>query len=112
MGAVFSPSGASKYGFALNPNQAEGPEARSALPRARVRDGHLTVEFKKRIAATDLEYIVEVSADLVTWQAGSQQVEEMAAPELAGTPGMVCFRDRTPCTGATHRYIRVRVKLK
>jgi hypothetical protein len=101
-----------EYGFSLNPTQADGPETNSVLPRARMRDGHLTVEFQKLIAATDLEYIVEVSDDLVNWRAGSQYVEEVAVPEWAGTPERVCFRDRTPSASAPHRYLRVRVKLK
>ncbi len=100
-----------EYALGLSPTKPDGVEARALLPRARIRDGRLAVEFKKQPAATDLEYIVEVSGDLTTWQSGSLFVEEIGVPEFAGQPEMVCFRDRTPCNASSHRYIRVRVKL-
>ena len=100
------------YALGLDPAHADGAEAKALRPRARIRDGRLAVEFKRRVAATDLEYLVEVSSDLVTWHSGSQHVEEITVPEFASQPEMVCVRDRTPAESAARRFIRVRVQLK
>lgn len=99
-----------EYSLGLNPTQADGPEARALLPRARMRDGHLAVEFQKRVAARDIEYLVEVSSDLVNWQSGGSYLEEITLPEYSAQPEMICYQDRTPSTAAAHRYIRVRVR--
>ncbi len=101
-----------EYSLGSNPAFSDGAETKAQLPRPRIRDGHLAVEFKKRVAATDLEYVVEVSGDLVNWQSGSLFVEQVAVPEFAAQPDMVCFRDRLPSTAASQRYIRVRVRLQ
>ncbi len=101
-----------EYAFGLNPNQPDGSSSRAGWPRAKVRDGHLSVEFKKLVAATDLEYVVEVSDDLLHWHSGAQYLEEVSLPEFANTPEMVCFHDRTPAANAFQRYIRVQVRLK
>ncbi len=100
-----------EYSLGLNPAQADGAQAATLLPRARLRDGHLAVEFRKRVAAKDLEYLVEVSSDLVNWQSGNSCVEEITIPEFAAQPDMACYRDRTPSSAASHRYIRVGVRL-
>jgi hypothetical protein len=101
-----------EYAFGLDPNQADSAEARSVLPQARVRDGHLTIEFRKRVAAVDLEYTVEVSDDLRTWRAGGREFEEISIPEFSARPEMVVLREGTPIRTAPQRYLRVKVGIR
>jgi len=100
-----------EYSLGLNPAQSDAAAASAYRPRAVMRDGHLVVQFKKRVAATDLKYTVEVSSDLVNWQSGDACLEPVTLPEFATQPDVVAFRDRT-VSSASHRYIRVRVELQ
>lgn len=100
-----------EYSLGLNPAQPDATTASVYRPRATMRDGHLVVQFKKRIAAVDLNYTVEISSDLVNWQSGDAYLEPVALPELSGQPDVLAFRDRTS-SAASHRYIRVRVELQ
>ena len=101
-----------EYAFGLDPRQME-PEGvvMSALPHARVREGHMTVEFQRPVAIFDVAYVVETSGDLTTWSADSGQFERVDLPENAGQPERVCLRDRNPIAMMNQRYVRVRVKL-
>lgn len=101
-----------EYSLGSSPVSPDSLDSKIVLPRARIRDGHLTVEFKRQGAASDLEYLVEVSGDLVNWKSGSLHVREITAVELSNRPEMACYEDVTPCTTSAARYIRVRIQLK
>lgn len=55
-----------EYAFDLNPTAADTSMA-AAVPTAIRADGFWALAFRKRVGATDLEYRVEVSRDLLGW---------------------------------------------
>ena len=70
---------------------------------------NLTLTYTKVKAATDLTYVVEVSADLVTWNSGSGYTTDVAVVDQGGTQ-RVTTRDLMGVTPATPRlFMRLRV---
>jgi hypothetical protein len=65
---------------------------RARLPKLVVRDGHLTLDVWRRPGAGDLEFIAEVSNDLVSWSAGPDKVQRVVLPEHGGNPEIITFR--------------------
>ena len=56
------------YAFALDPNS---PNNQPAFPRARMNGNAPALAFLRNKFASDLTYIVEVSSDMIHWQAGA-----------------------------------------
>lgn len=95
-----------RYAFGLNPT---APQNSAGVPSFKVRDDHLTVVFRKPVAVTDVQYAVEVSPDLVTWQAGTNYWETFTAPEFASDPQMMGYRARQTMTEMPRLFMRVRL---
>lgn len=94
-----------RYAFGLDPANPE----RARMPRASIREGRLQIDFFRRPDASDLEYVVEVSSDLVTWDASSTRVEAVSPATGLNDPSAVCYRATQPVTGQAKQFLRVRV---
>lgn len=97
-----------KYAFGVNP--AVPNLTHAGLPKPVVINGRLGVQFNRPVAADDLEYLVEVSTDLVHWQSADTFKE---LPGVLGTGGIesVTFLDELPLAANTRKFVRVRVQL-
>lgn len=97
-----------RYGFGLNPtNPALG--AGDLLPRPEMRNGHLTLCFRKSPAARDINYIVEVSDDLRAWRPSGNEVLDVSTLEPVVDPTSAVFKSVQPVNQTPTRYMRVRV---
>ncbi len=94
-----------RYAFGLDSARPD----RSRLPKWAVRDGHLTVDFRRRLDATDVDYVVEASADLATWDSSPASVERLASAAYGGDPAAVSFRARPAIKDKAKLFLRVRV---
>lgn len=101
-----------EYAFQLNPKSADEPSARGCLPKGELREGHFALLFKKHPTAPDLDYVIELSDDLITWIEQADQVEEMTLSDEEVKAGLTGFRDREAAGQGSRRYMRVRVQLK
>ena len=97
-----------EYGFGLDPTVANPNPP--GLPRPVVVNGHLGVTFTRPINAVDLDYLIEVSSDLIHWELADDFEEQ---PGVLGANGIetVTFRDPFPTTLSRNRYVRVSVVL-
>jgi hypothetical protein len=64
--------------------------------------GALRLTAPKNPNATDITYLVEVSGDLVTWTASGTTV-------VTSTTSLLQVLDNTPLSGATRRFIRLKI---
>lgn len=94
-----------RYAFGLDPFQ---PDA-TRVPRPHLRDGYLTLDFPRRPAASDLEFVVEVSSDLVTWEASSARVQEVRLLGADSDPAMLSYRAVPGIREASRQFMRVRI---
>jgi hypothetical protein len=94
-----------RYAFGLNPTV---PKLSEGAPAFKLSDGRLQVAFRKPASVTQVEYIVEVSEDLVTWRTGEQWWEPYAAPEFADQVETVCYRARQSVNDTPKLFMRVR----
>jgi hypothetical protein len=99
-----------EYAFAMDPTVAD--ELSNRLPRASMVNGRMGVIFGPRMAATDLEYRVEISGDLIQWKTGADWLEEAALPENDASAGLRCVCARSPGEDASVVFLRVVVGLK
>jgi hypothetical protein len=95
-----------RYAFGLDPL---APQSSPGRPRFLVRDGHLTVVYRQPASVQDVQYVVEVSDDLVTWHAGDGYVEPFAEPEFADQAEMACYRVKRSMNEDRAMFMRVRV---
>ncbi len=95
-----------RYAFGLNPT---APQLSKGAPEFKVVDGRLQVAFRKPISVTQVQYVVEVSDDLVTWHSGDEWWEPYAAPEYANQLETVCYRARQAAGDTPRLFMRVRV---
>ena len=96
--------------YALNLDPLSASRAGLPILGATTLSGntYLTLTHTKPKAATDLTYVVEVSADLVTWQSGSGYTAEAGVLDQ-GTTAQVTTRDLTAIPAAARRFMRLRV---
>ncbi|MEI6860673.1 MAG: putative Ig domain-containing protein [Verrucomicrobiota bacterium] len=96
-----------KYAFGLAATQQV---TSGAWPASGTSGGRLTLTFVRRNDIADLNYVVEVSADLQTWNSGPDFTAEISATPLDATRDLVTVRDLSPMTGTGRRFIRLRVE--
>ncbi len=89
-----------EYALGLNPQSADV----AGLPVGAVEDGFLTLNVSKNAEALGIDYVVEVSGDLVNWESGAG-----FTTELENTDSVLRIRDNAEWTGADRRFIRLRV---
>ncbi len=90
--------------YALGLSPASG--SKTGMPAASAASGNLVLTYQ-RYTGCDLNYIVEVSSDLVSWSSNSV-TEQMASS--TGTLQYWTATETTPVSGASRRYVRVRVE--
>lgn len=97
-----------RYAFGLN---ATNPVVTNGLPLYQILNGHLCVTFRRPLAVTDFDYIVQVSDDLVHWSALSNDVESFTPPN-ANTNDVesVSFRGKATITGRPKQFMRVQLQ--
>ncbi|HLS27292.1 MAG TPA: hypothetical protein VK041_01470, partial [Opitutales bacterium] len=93
-----------KYALGLDPWVAD----RSGLPEVQIDAERLTLRYSRTKSATDLNYIVEVSEDLVTWENGEEEVEIVDVVDEGDTE-RVTVRDQKPFPESGRRFMRLRV---
>jgi len=69
-----------RYAFGLN---ATNPVVTSGLPFYRMVHGHLAVTFRRPLAVTDLNYVVQVSDDLVNWSSLSTDIAPFTPTDVS-----------------------------
>ncbi|MCC5840185.1 MAG: discoidin domain-containing protein [Opitutales bacterium] len=91
-------------GHPLQPGTAQLPVMSEVL-----YDGlpHLRLEVSRNPDATGLDYIVEVSSDLVNWSA----LEDMDIITLEDTAGSLVVEDAHPMSPGSPRFIRLRLEM-
>jgi len=70
---------------------------------------YITMTFKRRLTAIGLQYIPEVSADMVTWYSDTAHVQQTGLTPLDAQFVWVTVQDQTPLTNAVPRFLRLRV---
>ena len=91
-----------KYALGLDPAQ----RAQTAqLPEASSTSSYLTLAVPRRNKRTDVDYIVEVSSTLGTWNSGPGYTVTLQDDDT-----MLVVRDATPMSGAGSRFIRLKVQ--
>jgi hypothetical protein len=102
-----------EFAFGLNPAQKDDLEfPRVALLRTggdTVEPPALTIEFPRIIFYEDVQYVVEVSTDLVTWQSGPNFVAVVNSEITGDGMETVVVRDLTDPALYDRCFIRVRV---
>lgn len=79
----------------------------ATLPTTEAIDGRLTLSLTHDASISDVDFVIEVSGDLQTWQHGPGITEQVSYP-----PGAtMVVRDLTPATPGTPRFMRWRVQL-
>ncbi|HXI70065.1 MAG TPA: type I secretion C-terminal target domain-containing protein [Verrucomicrobiae bacterium] len=94
-----------RYAYGLN---AVNPVATNGIPFYQILNGHLSVTFRRPLAVTDLDYIVQVSDDLIHWSSLADDVEAFT-PAAANTNDVesVSFRSKAVVTGTPKQFMRV-----
>ena len=92
-----------KYAFGLDPRVA----VTVGMPTVEIIGGSLTLAYAKMLAATDLRYNAEWSADLVHWS--QTNITEQI---LSGSGLTQQIRALVPAAPATAKFIRLRVTLQ
>jgi hypothetical protein len=95
-----------KYGLGLDPTQAA---AMTGLPVIGTSGGALTITFIRLRDVADIIYTVEVSDDLQTWHSGPDYTEQTTVTGLDEFYDQVVVRDLTASSGATKRFIRLKI---
>ena len=70
-------------------------------------DSYLTIQFRRKIGADDLTYIVEFSSDLTNWSAGGVLVSTV--PHEGGGILLETWRAPVPLSSSDLQYARLRV---
>lgn len=94
-----------RYAFGLN---AQSPQNSNGRPLFQIIDGHLCVSYREPVSVTDINYSVEVSDDLVTWNAGC--VEPIVISAFTNDAEMVSFRATNVMSGTPKQFMRVHVE--
>ena len=101
-------SNARRYAFGMDPLR---PEA-ARMPRTVVRDGHLTLDVWREPGAEDLEFVAEVSTDLVSWSAAPDKVQRVVLPEHGGSAEVITFRAVPAIKDTGQLFLNLRVVIR
>lgn len=94
-----------EFALALDPMTAHS----DGQPTGTLDAGVLNLTYVRRMDVADLNYIVEVSSDMITWQSGSSHTREASVTALDGVREQVVVADLTPLSTVTTRFMRLRV---
>ena len=97
--------------FGLDLEDGVSSEERVALsPKLMRKADGAYIEFSKRLNDPSLQYIVEYSTDLKSWNNGAEHFEAIELPDEKVNAGIVCYR-LIGSEDGTNAYFRVRVEL-
>jgi hypothetical protein len=91
------------YALQLNPATVEPTQ----VPAPTRVNGHLQITFLEPASVTDINYIVEVSRDLINWKSGTGYTMVVSSEASAGGTA-VTVQDALP-TNTAKRFMRLRV---
>lgn len=98
-------SNALEYALGLDPLVADRSGLPVGAPTEDKGEMYMTLTIPRNVDQDDVELVVEVSSDLVTWERGSEHLLRVA--ELADT---LVIRDRTPTSAKRSRFMRVKAE--
>jgi hypothetical protein len=94
-----------RYAFGLDPLNP----ARARLPKAVIRDGYLTMDVWRNLQASDIDFAIEVSSDMVSWNHSPAWIEEISPSEHVNDPSVLSYR-ALPAMGEEQKlFIKVRI---
>ena len=96
-----------EYALGLEPKVADPPAA--IRPRPAIAGGQFTLNFSRYKAAADVVFVVEASADLITWVSGLSVLESFGTLNHGPTE-TVTFRLVQPVQNAPHGFVRARLE--
>ncbi len=103
-----------EYVLASDPNLAQGALPFNVVIATDGNDDYLAVEFDRRLSATDVNIVVEVSSDLENWSSGGGFTNAFTTkvsiedPDPNDDVDTVTVRDNMRITDETRRFIRAR----
>jgi hypothetical protein len=77
-------------------------------PYASVASGYLTLTYTRATSAIDVSLVVEQSNDLVTWQSGTNQLQQMSVLQQ-GPAQLITVQAVNPVNSSAASFIRLRV---
>jgi Calx-beta domain/Hydrazine synthase alpha subunit middle domain len=95
-----------------------GNPSSAIKPVANLNGSHLELSFTR--VRSDVTYTVEVSDDLINWTSGSTYSTSGSSPNTSSTTdvtpasqpaGFTVVRDNSSTTGASHRFMRLRITM-
>jgi len=95
-----------RYAFGLDP---QNPWSSSGIPAYSIQDGHLSVNFRHPMVVSDLDYIVEVSSDMLQWDSTAKAVEPFVPTPITNDPETVWYRCTDQVSATPKQFMRVRV---
>lgn len=98
-----------EYGFGLDPTVPSF--GAPGLPRPVIVNGRLAVRFTRPVAVVDVDYLVEVSGDLQSWQP-ADDFDELPGVLVGSGNEEVTFLDRRLVGESVHRFVRVSLLLR
>jgi len=94
-----------RYAFGLNPTN---PSPTNGLPFYRVVNGHMAVTYRHPLGVTDMDYVVQVSDDLVNWSSLSNDLEAFTPPDVnTNDLETASFRGKAAVTSKPKQFMRV-----
>jgi hypothetical protein len=93
-----------RYAYGLDPIAPD----KSRLPQPTLRNGYLTLDLWQRPDSTDLNYSVEVSKDLSSWNSSTNSLL-LSLPTGSNDPNVISFRALPATKDAQQLFMKVRV---
>ena len=99
-----------KYALNLDP-KADGLKGLPvATPISTGSGNFLSLTYRKVISASDIAYTAEVSGNLRTWDSGADYILQLSGTiDPGGVTQSIMVQDLTPMSGASQRFIRLKV---
>lgn len=104
-------SNLTEYAFGFDAKTPDRSQA--GLPQAVIIEGHLGIRFTRPVAVVDVDYFVETSSDLQTWQPATSQFVRAASRLLDISNEEVILLDQNESFIASdHQFVRVQAQLR
>ena len=99
-----------RYGFSQGTLPADNSMF-ARMPKATVENGYLTLRFRKKPGASDLNYQVQYSNNFTDWAFGPDAVEDITSQVAPNDPGAAVFRSKKPLSAEKSASMRVKLLL-